>query len=72
MAKSMKRVGGKQPPHTEGFLESAAQAIGSTLGSIAAKTGFAKPEIKPTAKIKKVTKKSPARAPAAKTSRPET
>jgi hypothetical protein len=40
MATHMKRVG-KQ---SHGFLESAAEAIGSTLGSLALKTGLATPE----------------------------
>jgi len=51
----------------EGFLESAAQAIGSTLGTIALKTGIAKPS--PTPKARAHRRGKPAVGRAAKTAR---
>ena len=43
MKTSTARTGKKHLPKTEGILETAAQAIGSALGSIAVRTGIAKP-----------------------------
>jgi hypothetical protein len=60
MPTHMKRVGKKRTHRTEGLLESAAQAIGSTLGAIALKTGLASPT-----RVRAV-KKSPARKTAPK------
>jgi hypothetical protein len=64
MATHTKRVGKKQAAQEVGFLESAAQAIGSTLGTIALKTGLATPEPpeavkKPAARLR--ARKTPAR-----------
>ncbi|HLK19493.1 MAG TPA: hypothetical protein VKT81_11065 [Bryobacteraceae bacterium] len=47
----------------KGLLETAAQAIGSTLGTIAVKTGLAHPEPKVSQKIPKLAKKNKARLP---------
>jgi len=45
------------PPADEGFLTTAAQAIGSTLGQIAKKAGVVTPPAKPAAKKKTAAKK---------------
>lgn len=55
-----------QAPRKEdkGVLETAAEAIGSTLGAIAVKTGIAHPEARPAkVKIPKLAKKNKKRLP---------
>lgn len=54
-----------QPAKSEekGLLETAAEAIGSTLGTIAVKTGLAHPEPKVSQKIPKLAKKNKSRLP---------
>jgi hypothetical protein len=47
----------------KGLLETAAEAIGSTLGTIAVKTGLAHPEPKVSQKIPKLAKKNKSRLP---------
>jgi hypothetical protein len=47
----------------KGLLETAAEAIGSTLGTIAVKTGLAHPEPKVSQKIPKLVKKNKSRLP---------
>lgn len=47
----------------KGLLETAAEAIGSTLGAIAVKTGLAHPEPKVSQKIPKLAKKNKSRLP---------
>jgi hypothetical protein len=68
MTKSTKRAATKHTPHAEGFLESAAQAIGSTLGSIALKTGLAKSEPQPKTMPARNRTKKPAARPQRATS----
>ena len=56
----------KEASPEPGVLETAAQAIGSTLGAIAVKTGIAHPEAKATpakVKIPKLVKKDKHRVP---------
>jgi hypothetical protein len=55
----------EQAPKTEekGLLETAAEAIGSTLGTIAAKTGLARSEDRVSKKIPKLAKKNKSRLP---------
>ena len=48
----------KQPPKSNGILTTAAEAIGTTLGSIAVKTGMVKP-----APVKKSVKRSVKKSP---------
>jgi hypothetical protein len=47
----------------KGLLETAAEAIGSTLGTLAVKTGLAHPEPKVSQKIPKLAKKNKSRLP---------
>jgi hypothetical protein len=47
----------------KGLLETAAEAIGSTLGTLAVKTGLAHPERKVSQKIPKLAKKNKSRLP---------
>jgi hypothetical protein len=47
----------------KGLLETAAEAIGSTLGAIAVKTGLAHPEGRVSQKIPKLAKKNKSRLP---------
>ena len=55
----------EQAPKTDdkGLLETAAEAIGSTLGTIAVKTGLAHPEGRISQKIGKLPKKNKSRMP---------
>ena len=55
----------EQAPKTEekGLLETTAEAIGSTLGTIAVKTGLAHPEARASQKIPKLVKKNKSRLP---------
>ena len=50
-------------PEEKGLLETAAEAIGSTLGAIAVKTGLAHPEGRVSQKIAKLPKKNKSRLP---------
>jgi hypothetical protein len=47
----------------KGLLETAAEAIGSTLGNLAVKTGLARPEDRVSKKIPKLAKKNKSRLP---------
>jgi hypothetical protein len=54
------------PPANEGFLTTAAQAIGSTLGQLAKKAGVSPEPVKPAPKKAAVKKKPVAKKTAAK------
>jgi hypothetical protein len=63
--KAAKEPKAKQPaakPEEKGLLETAAEAIGSTLGTIAVKTGLAHPQ-QASKKIGKLPKKNKSRLP---------
>src|SRR5277367_2915775 len=55
--------GAEQKSEEKGLLETAAEAIGSTLGTIAVITGQAHPEPKVSQKIPKLVKKNKSRLP---------
>jgi hypothetical protein len=62
-AKEAAPKGSEQKTEEKGLLETAAEAIGSTLGTIAVKTGLAHPEPKVSQKIPKLAKKNKSRLP---------
>jgi hypothetical protein len=51
------------PKEDKGLLETAAEAIGSTIGAIALKTGMVHPERTPKKKVPKLVKKNKSRMP---------
>jgi len=62
-AKDAAPKGAEQKTEEKGLLETAAEAIGSTLGTIAVKTGLAHGEPKVSQKIPKLAKKNKSRLP---------
>jgi hypothetical protein len=64
--KAAKEPKAKQPAaktEEKGLLETAAEAIGSTLGTIAVKTGLANPQAQVSKKVGKLPKKNKSRLP---------